>query len=200
MAGTTGNAIVGDGLPAGYREVIYWRLGAKRWRAVMLPLAAFLSLVPWLFFFGWLATRVGHIPQSGNLGTLEIVLIVAVCLLIVVLHELVHALAMRACGASPRFGVLYYGLMAYATAQGHAFSRSAYVAVALAPLVGLSLLALLAMIVLAGTPWVGLLAFCAAANAAGATGDLWMVRIALRYPSTARLMDERDGVRIFLPA
>ena len=196
----TSNSIVRDGLPAGYREAICWRISDKRWRAIVMYLVGFLSLVPWLFLFGWLGTRVGRMPQSGNLGTLEVVLIVAACLLVVVLHELAHALAMSAFGAHPRFGVLYYGLMAYATAPGHAFSRSAYVAVALAPLVGLSLLALLGMIVLAGTPWVSLLVFCAAANAAGAVGDLWMVSIALRYPSIARLMDERDGVRILLPA
>ncbi len=50
---------------------------------------------------------------------------------------------MKVVGAPVRFGVLYFGLMAYATAPGHAFSRSQFVAIALAPLVRLSLLALL---------------------------------------------------------
>jgi hypothetical protein len=52
---------------------------------------------------------------------------------------------------------------------------------------------------LAGTPWVLPLAVSAAINAAGAVGDLWISRVVLRYPKESFVMDERDGVRIFLP-
>jgi hypothetical protein len=111
-----------------------------------------------------------------------------------------HGLAMRAFSAHPRFGVLWTRLMVYATAPGHAFHRSAYIVVGLAPLVGLSLLAMSGMVLLAGTPWVTLLVLCAAANGAGACGDLWILSIILRYPPSAHLVDERDGVRVLLPA
>jgi hypothetical protein len=200
MAVTTNNSMARETVPMGYREVLYWRITDKRWRTVVMTLVGILSLMPWLFLFGWLGSMMGRMPQSGNFGTLELLLVVPTCWLLVILHELTHALAMSACGAHPRFGILYYGLMAYTTAPGHVFSRSAYVAVALAPLVGLSLLALLGMVALAGTPWVGLLVFCAAVNAAGAIGDLWIVSIIFRYPSNARAVDERDGMRVLLPA
>jgi hypothetical protein len=40
---------------------------------------------------------------------------------------------------------------------------------------------------------------CGVVNASGAVGDLWMTLIALRYPARSRMMDERDGMRVFLP-
>jgi hypothetical protein len=49
------------------------------------------------------------------------------------------------------------------------------------------------------SPWTALFVICGAVNASGASGDLWMTQIALRYPNTARLMDERDGIRVFVP-
>jgi len=55
------------------------------------------------------------------------------------------------------------------------------------------------MMALMGTAWVALFAFCATINAGGAIGDLWIAKIVLRYPASAYIMDERDGVRVFLP-
>jgi Putative zincin peptidase len=194
-----GAALGREGVPAGYREVLYWRIGDKRWQVIIINLVALLSLALWLLLFGWLGLSVGRLPQSGEIGLPQFVLVLAGGLLTLVLHELGHGLAMSAFGAHARFGVLWTRLMVYATAPGHAFPRSAYIVVGLTPLVSLSLLALLGMILLAGTPWVTLLVFCAAANAAGASGDLWILSVVLRYPPSARLIDERDGVRILLP-
>jgi hypothetical protein len=88
--------------------------------------------------------------------------------------------------------------MFYATSPGYAFRRNDYLVVILAPLVGLSLLAL--MVILFAPPEVALLlALCATVNGAGAVGDLWILLITLRYPERAYVMDERDGMRIFLP-
>ncbi len=188
------------GLPPGYREVLYWRISDKRWQMIVLNLLAFLSLALWLLLFTWLGFRVGRMPPSGAIGLPQFVLVLAGVLLTLVLHELAHGLAMNAFGAHTEFGVLWTRLMVYATAPGHDFSRAAYLVIGLAPLVGLSLLALLGMLLLVGTPWVGLLVLCAVANAAGASGDLWILSVVLRYPPSARMIDERDGVRILLPA
>jgi hypothetical protein len=38
------------------------------------------------------------------------------------------------------------------------------------------------------------------ANAAGAVGDVWMSLIALRYPRSTWIVDERDGMRVFVVA
>jgi membrane protein YdbS with pleckstrin-like domain len=70
----------------------------------------------------------------------------------------------------------------------------------LAPLFILSILVILGMWFVQGNAlWVALLAMCGTINAAGAIADLWIAIIVLRYASTAYVMDERDGVRVFLP-
>jgi hypothetical protein len=52
---------------------------------------------------------------------------------------------------------------------------------------------------LQGTLWVILLGIVGIINASGAVGDLWITMIVLRYPTIAYIMDERDGIRVFLP-
>ena len=61
----------------------------------------------------------------------------------------------------------------------------------------ISILVVLGMWSLQGTLWVALLGICGVINASGAIGDMWITAIVLRYPITAYVMDERDGVRVF---
>jgi hypothetical protein len=92
---------------------------------------------------------------------------------IIPLHEAVHALVILGLGGMPRFG-LKLPLAAYCTAPNQLFTRNGYIAVALAPLIILSLAGgVVAML----TPDVAaalLLAF--AGNVSGAIGDLEAVR------------------------
>jgi len=41
--------------------------------------------------------------------------------------------------------------------------------------------------------------FCTALNVGSAIGDMWLVRVALGYPSAAYVVDEKDGLRVFMP-
>jgi hypothetical protein len=88
--------------------------------------------------------------------------------------------------------------MFYATAPGYGFRRNAYLLVVLAPLAGLSCLAMLGILLLQGTSWVELLVLCAAINGSGAFGDMWIALLVLRYPKSAYVVDERDGIRVFM--
>jgi hypothetical protein len=107
---------------------------------------------------------------------------------------------MRLFGARPRYGVLWKYGMFYATAPGYAFQRNEYLCIALAPLAALSVFAVLAMPLLSGSYALWLVVLGATANAAGAIGDLWIAAIVFtRYPPHAFVIDERDGMRIFLP-
>jgi hypothetical protein len=186
-------------VPAHYREVLYWKLSGSAWRLIVANVLGLLLAGLCGAGFGWFARQVGRLPPIV-VGAPELVALLAGLILSVVLHELVHGLVMQAYGAQPRYGVLWRMLAFYATAPGQAFKRDHYLVIGLAPMIGLSLLALLGMWVLAGSPWVGLLAACATLNAAGSIGDLWIVAVVLRYPPHAYVVDERDGMRIFLPA
>ncbi len=116
----------------------------------------------------------------------------------IILHELVHGLAMRLCGAKPRYGALWKQLMFYATCPGYGFRRNSYLLVALAPLIGISCLAVVGIFLLQGTNWSGLMALCATINGCGAIGDIWIVSRVLSYPKTVYIVDERDGFRVLI--
>ena len=188
-------------LPDNYQEVLSWKLTGKPMRVIAMNILSVFLFVIFGWIFSWLAFNLGKLPSGEiritSLSTISLAL--AGVLLTMGLHELTHGLAMRMFGASPKYGFIWKGLMLYATSPGYAYRRNNYIVIALAPFVCLSILAVLGMWLLQGTLWVVLLGICGALNAAGAIGDMWITMIVLRYPPTAYVMDERDGMRVFLP-
>jgi hypothetical protein len=186
--------------PLGYREVTYWKISEKPSRLLLMNLLSLpLLILSGMFFFG-LALGQGWLPPRLRFELIQFLALAAGLLLVLVLHELAHGIAMRLFRARPQYGVMWDKAMFYATAPGFAFPRSQYLVIALAPLASLSLLSILAMWILAGAPWVYVVAFAATINAAGSIGDLWITSLVLRYPRHAYVIDEQDGMRIFLPA
>jgi hypothetical protein len=188
-------------LPDDYQEVLSWKVTGKPMRVIAMNILGLILYVIFGLIFYGLAFSLGKLPSAGEirLGLGEIGLVLAGGLLTIVLHELTHGLAMRMFGARPRYGIIWKGPMFYATSPGYAYRRNNYVVTALAPFVFLSTLFVLGMWLLQGTLWVAVLGICGSLNAAGAIGDMWMTLMVLRYPALARVMDERDGMRVFLP-
>lgn len=187
-------------VPDGYREVLYWKLGQHPLILIAINLAGFLLLFPvGAGFFSWAGLWHGHETGSLN-GMIGIPSVVIGIMLVLVLHELVHGLVMQHYGAKPRYGVIWKALMFYATAPGYAFRRDQYTVIALAPLVILSILGVLLIALPLPAELVVLIALCATANFVGAAGDMYLTSIALRYPSRAYIVDEKDGMRVFMPA
>jgi hypothetical protein len=187
-------------VPPGYAEVLYWRLTQNRRQMILINLLAIpLAAVAALFFF-WFAAQFGRPADIGRLagGSAILALIIAIVVTLL-LHELAHGLAMAAFGARPHFGILPEAAALYATCPGYAFTRNQYLVVIFAPLAGLSLAALAGIAALGGMA-AYLLTLCAVANAMGACGDAYMGWRVLRYPAHAYVMDEADGMRVFLPA
>jgi hypothetical protein len=187
-------------LPNDYQEVFSWKLTGKPCRVITLNI---LSVFPFVIFgviFSGLAFSLGQLPLEGGirLGLGEGGLVLTGALLTLVLHELTHGLAMRIYGARPKYGIIWKEMMFYATSPGYAYRRNNYVVIALAPFVFISILIVLGMWLLQGTLWVALLGICGIVNAAGAIGDMWMTMIVLRYTTKAYVIDERDGIRVFL--
>lgn len=88
--------------------------------------------------------------------------------------------------------------MFYAKAPGYAFKRNHYALIVLAPLLSLSVLFCLGTVLLASNSIVWILALWAIVNASAANADVWITAIVLRYPRSAYVVDERDGMRILL--
>ena len=187
--------------PENYQEVLSWKVTGKPIRVIVLNIVGVILFVIFGMIFFSIAIRVGKLPSDGNLqfGLGEMGLAIAGIVVTFVLHELTHGLVMQLFGAKPKYGIIWKGLMLYATSPGYTYRRNNYVVIALAPFLFISALVVLGMWILQGTAWVALLAICGVVNASGAVGDMWITMIVLRYAATAYVMDERDGIRVFLP-
>lgn len=187
-------------VPPGYRQVLDWKITRRPAVALAMNLLAIpLGILTMLGFSGWIRSR----ELAPGIGTISVdmrwLYFLAGLVMVFVLHELIHGLAMRVFGAKPRYGVIWKGLMFYATAPGHAFPRNQYLVIALAPLVSLTLIAGIGILFLPDKAVIWSLAVYASINTAGAVGDLWMSGIVLRFSPAAYIIDEKDGMRIFLP-
>ena len=186
-------------LPENYAEVLYWKLSHHRKLLVVLNVVGLalmgLSLP---LFFAWM--RLWHSESvSLKINIVQTGALFIAIVLTIVLHELFHGLALRVYGARPRYGVMWQQGMFYATAAGYAFRRNAYIVIALAPLVGLSLVGM-GLLVFSLPGWLAwVIVICAALNVGSAIGDLWLVRVTLGYPTSAYIVDEKDRLRVFMP-
>lgn len=188
-------------LPPNHREVAYWKLGQNPREFLFINLLAVPLGVLGLAVFYPLTQTLGQRPDpfllTGDGGFWALVLVAVVVTL--VLHELAHGLTMQAFGGRPRYGIKWELGALYATAPGYAFRRNDYLWVVFMPLLALSALAVLALLLTSGTVWASVVMVCALVNSAGACGDAYIGWWVARYPPTAYLVDEADGVRAFLP-
>jgi len=133
-------------------------------------------------------------PPPGAGTALSILALIAGNLLayatVLPLHEGVHGLVILLLGGRPSFG-LKLPLAAYCTAPNQLFTRAGYSAVALAPLV---LLSIAGAIVIWLAPNVGAyLLFGVVGNVAGAVGDLAAVGRLRVVPAGALIEDTQSG-------
>jgi len=134
-------------LPADYQEILSWKATGKPRRVIALNVVGIFLLIVFGITFSSLAISLGKLPSDGNfrLGLGEISLAIAGILRTFVLHELTHGLVMQIFGASPKYGIIWKGLMLYATSPGYAYRRNNYVVIALAPFIFISTLVVLGM-------------------------------------------------------
>ena len=192
---------ISGSLPANYQEVLSWKVTGKPTRVITLNILGIILLIIFGAVFFSLAISVGKLPSEAKFefGLSEIGSVLAGIVLTLVLHELTHGWVMQMFGARPKYGIIWKGMMFYATSPGYAYHRNNFVVIALAPFVFISTLVVLGMWLLQGTSWVAFLGICGIVNASGAIGDMWMTMITLRYAATAFVIDERDGIRVYLP-
>ncbi|MBI5930580.1 MAG: DUF3267 domain-containing protein [Chloroflexi bacterium] len=190
-------------LPADYHEAAFLHLTSAK-NVVWLNILSFVPLViSGAFFWGWMIFYYGVLgaPLASNWprGGISIIIGLFLMLGMIVLHELFHGLAINFYGHKARYGMKLHKGVVYATADGSLFWRNQYIGVCLAPLIGITVLVLLGSLFVSETLGLWLM-LIGAMNAAGAIGDIWMVKFATRYPNDALIRDEADGMRIFTPS
>ncbi len=186
--------------PPGYRLAHRFRL-SRRWTLLWINVTAIALFVVTLgaAFSGLLIyARLGApLVRTDLPAFLPAWAYVLLLIGTLILHEALHGLAMLVCGARPIFGAQLTRLVLYTTSQAF-FSRRAYLFVTLAPLFGVTLLGLPAMLLLPSglAIWAAIMV---AMNVASSLGDLWMGAVIASFPPEARFRDEMDGMSIFLP-
>lgn len=117
--------------------------------------------------------------------------------LMLVAHEAFHGVFFWLfSGARPQFG--FRGWYAFAAAPGWYFPRNQYLLIALAPLLGISLLC--ALLLAWGPPALFLpVLLLALFNASGAVGDLWVAAMLIRRSRACLALDLGDAVEFYEP-
>src|SRR5215469_3432507 len=168
-------------------------------RLLPLSLLSLLLLVAGGIFFGVLNIAAyfwqTH-ATSGQIGGWGLIAWIAINILgymvILVVHEAIHAAAFALWGGGPYFGVkLPYAL--YCGAKNQLFRRNHYLVVGLAPLVVISLAGII--FTLLSPALASYTIFATVGNVAGAAGDVWVVARLLRQPETTVVEDTDTGYR-----
>jgi Putative zincin peptidase len=181
-------------------EEIVYVIGLDR--ALTLRLAAY-SMVLLFLSAGVFSAIVGSDRFSLTTSKwIQPLLYIVVYFAVVVLHELVHGLVFRYFGGHPQYGagIKYYLPYFYATSPGDAFSVRQMVMIALAPLLTISIGALLTALLLVPVfpVLVGYFAVAFIGNTAGAVGDVWMTTRLIKFLpiKDARVFDRADSIAI----
>lgn len=108
------------------------------------------------------------------------------------IHELLHGATIALLGGKPHYGAkMPFAL--YCGAKDQMFSRNYYLAIALAPLVVISLAAIIFTLLAPGlSPFV---LFASVGNVSGAAGDLWAIRRLRALPASVLVEDLETGYR-----
>lgn len=149
-----------------------------------------------IFFIG--LNVVSYIVQAhatpGSIGGWALFLWIGINILgsiiILPIHEVLHGLAIIFWGGTPHYGAkLPFAL--YCGAKNQLFHRNAYLVVALAPVVVITLVAILCTLLSPVLASYTLLA--SISNFSGAAGDVWMAAKLLRQPGHVLVEDTETG-------
>jgi len=164
-----------------------------------LALLSLFMLVAGGIFFG-LLNVVAYFRQthttSGQIGGWTLITWIAInivsYLLILPIHEALHAAAFSFWGGKPYFGTkLPFAL--YCGAKNQLFRRNQYLVVGLAPLVVITLAGI--VFTLLSPVLASYTIFATVGNVSGAAGDVWVVVRLLRQPQTTLVEDTETGYR-----
>jgi hypothetical protein len=164
-----------------------------------LALLSLLMLLIGAIFFGLLNYAAFTLQTHSAPGfkggwslLLWIVINIVGYILILPIHELIHAAAFVLWGGKPYFGTkLPYAL--YCGAKNQLFRRNHYLVVGLAPLVVITLAGI--VFILLSPALASYTFFAIVGNFSGAAGDVWVVRKLIRHPRTVLVEDTEVGYR-----
>ncbi len=183
-------------VPPDYAEIKHLLLTQDRlllWLNILALVPLVLMLI--LMALWWVIVSWGH-PPGASIDVPWWLALIVILGVVLPLHEFLHGLTIMAFGQRVRYGAKLSKGVLYATSDNALFRRNEYLAIALAPLVGITLAVMLLMVI-APQGLAYYLGIAAVLNAGGAIGDLWSVGVLVRYPEGVLVRDEADGFRIY---
>lgn len=185
-----------ENLPDGYNEIYAVDLQKNKKTALFVNILAVviaaLLVVPMCF-----VVPISSLfsMESGMLNcTVRFAVLLLAMILYMVLHELVHGIAMKICGTKKvKYG--FTGMYAFAGSTDY-YDKTAYIFIALAPVV-LWGVVLLAVNLIVPAEWFWVVYFIQITNLSGAAGDLFVTAKFSRLPKDILVQDYGVGMKVF---
>ena len=188
-------------LPTGYAEYFHVNLQKDKKTALAVNLTGTVLLVALLMLGHFAFVPFWHFTDDSDgfgMMLLRLAVMIAGYAAYIVLHELTHAAVMKLFGASKlRFG--FTGLYAYAGSEVDYFTKGAYIAVALAPLIVWGII-FTVMLILVPVRWFWIVYFWQVGNITGAMGDLYVTVKFFKMPKDILVRDTGIEMTVYSAA
>ncbi len=184
-------------LPNGFEEIEKVDLKSNKKQAAIVNIAAIViaaAMILIAHFFIVPITEFFDMDSGIGAYMVRISVFLASMVLYIILHELVHGIAMKICGTRKvKYG--FTGMYAFACSDDH-YDRSAYIFIALAPIVLWGIvLAVLNLFV--SEQWFWAVYYLQVMNISGAAGDMYVTFKFLMLPKDILIKDHGVGMTVY---
>ena len=183
-------------LPEDYGEIYSLNLQKDKRTAIIVNLLAFAIAAVMAVSMNFFVPVTSVFDMSGGIVRyfLRLAALIVLMVLYMVLHELVHGIAMKLCGTK-RVKHGFTGLYAFAGSEDY-YDKKSYIFIALAPIV-LWGTVLAAVNFFVPTEWFWIVYMIQLINISGAAGDLFAAVKFSRMPKNILIQDSGVSMRVF---
>lgn len=183
-------------LPEDYGEIYSLNLQKDKRTAIIVNLLALAIAAVMAVSMNFFVPVTSFFDMSGGIVRyfLRLAALIILMVLYMVLHELVHGIAMKLCGTK-RVKYGFTGLYAFAGSEDY-YDKKSYIFIALAPIV-LWGTVLAAVNFLVPTEWFWIVYMIQLINISGAAGDLFAAVKLSRMPKDILIQDSGVSMRVF---
>lgn len=183
-------------LPEDYGEIYSLNLQKDKRTAIIVNLLALAIATVMAVSMNFFVPVTSVFDMSGGIVRyfLRLAALIVLMVLYMVLHELVHGIAMKLCGTK-RVKYGFTGLYAFAGSEDY-YDKKSYIFIALAPIV-LWGTVLAAVNFFVPTEWFWIVYMIQLINISGAAGDLFAAVKLSRMPKDILIQDSGVSMRVF---
>lgn len=183
-------------LPEDYGEIYSLNLQKDKRTAIIVNLLALAIAAVMAVSMNFFVPVTSFFDMSGGIVRyfLRLAALIVLMALYMVLHELVHGIAMKLCGTK-RVKYGFTGLYAFAGSEDY-YDKKSYIFIALAPIV-LWGTVLAAVNFFVPTEWFWIVYMIQLINISGAAGDLFAAVKFSRMPKNILIQDSGVSMRVF---